>query len=114
MYPTGKTSKGYLGQKPSVSLSKFMVIDGEAQEIHDVVVHRFKITDADDPEIYAAVPIIRWKESEQGQWVLERTVETPLWHRRDDPFSFYTEFAITAKLKDRDYVVWLLKYKEEQ
>lgn len=90
------------------------MIDGEMQEIHNVVVHKFDIRDVADPEIYATAPIFDWERSDAGQWILERAIETPAWHRWDDPMSFYTKFAITAKLKDKDYIVWLLKYKEEQ
>ena len=110
MSTTAKPTTGYLGAEPTEPTNKFMMFDGEMQEIHDVVVHKFDIRDVDDPEIYAAEPIMKWKDSDQGQWILERAIETPQWHRWDDPMSFYTKFAITAKLKDKDYVVWILKY----
>jgi hypothetical protein len=107
-------TKGYLGAKPTVPTGKFMMIDDEIQEIHDVVVYRFDIRDVDDPEVYAAEPIFKWKESEYGKWVFEHAIETPVWHKQDDPMSFHTKFAITAKLKDKDYIIWVLKYKEDK
>ena len=103
---------GYIGPKPIKPTNKFMMIDGEYQEIHDVVVHEFVIREVDDPMIYAAGPLFDWERSDVGKWIKEHAIETPQWHRRDDPMSFFTKFAITAKLRDRDYVVWLLKYKE--
>jgi len=110
MSTTDKPITGYLGAKPTEATNKFMMIDGEMQEIHNVVVHKFDIRDVDDPEIYAAGHIFDWERSDAGQWILERTIEIPEWHRWDDPMSFFTKFAITAKLKDKDYVMWILKY----
>lgn len=111
MSTTTKPTSGYLGTTPPNKTSKFMMIDGEMQEIHQVVVHTFKVPDVDDPEIYAAQPIWEWEQSESGKWIKERAIEMPQWHRYSDNMSWHTHFAITAKLKDRDHVVWLLKYK---
>lgn len=107
-----KPSSGYLGTKPfSNPIDKFTVIDGVATEIHNVVVHRFKIRDLDDPEIYAAGLITEWLSSEQGQWVQEHAIESLQWHTLDDARSFHVDFAITAKLKDVDYMIWVLKFQ---
>ena len=107
-----KPTSGYLGTKPTTNITnKFTVVDGIATEIHKVVVHRFKIRDLDDPEIYAAGLITEWLSSEQGQWVQERAIESLQWHTQDDARSFHIDIVITAKLKDRDYVVWLVKFQ---
>lgn len=103
-------STGYLGSPPSKTLKKFQLIDGEPQELHTVVVHRFKLRDVDDPDIYAAGPIFDWERSEEGKWVTQHAVETPRWHRHDNPMSFSTNYAITAVLKEKDYALWILKY----
>jgi hypothetical protein len=103
---------GYLGKAPTGPVHRFMKVDDNIEEIHDVVVHEFVIRDVDDPVIHAAGALFDWERSDAGQWVFKYAIETPAWHRRDDPMSFYTKFVITAKLRDRDYVVWLLKYKE--
>lgn len=91
-----------------------MMIDGEMQEIHKIVVHRFKVSDVDDPEIYAAPMLWEWENSEQGKWIKEHAIEVPQWHRHSDPMSWHTHFAITAKLKDKDFIIWVLKYKEDK
>ena len=112
--PSTERNRGYLGSAPLSQTSKFMVIDSEIQEIHTVVVYRFSTRDMDDPAVFAAQSIIRWQESDQGKWVFEHAIETPEWHKRDDPMSFSTDFMVTAKIKDRDYIVWLLKYGENR
>jgi hypothetical protein len=111
MSTTAKPTTGYLGAKPTEPTNKFMMIDGEMQEIHKVVVHKFKVSDVDDPEIYAAQPIWEWEQSDSGKWIKERAIEVPEWHRHHDIMAWHTHFTITAKLKDKDYVVWLLKFQ---
>ena len=105
-----KPTSGYLGTGPSSKSDKFMMNDGEIQEIHNIVVHKFKVSDTDDPEIYAAQPIWEWEQSESGKWIKEHAIEVPQWHRQHDHMSWATHFTITAKLKDKDYVIWILKY----
>lgn len=90
-----------------------MVINGRTHEIHTIVVHRFHMGDVDDPDIYAAQPLYDWKESEMGQWVMERAVDTPEWHRHVDPMSYGYRYAIIARLKDIDYTFWVLKWGQQ-
>lgn len=109
---TTKPTSGYLGTKPTTDITnKFTVIDGVATEIHNVVVHRFKVPDVDDPEIYAAQPIWEWENSEPGKWIKEHAIETPQWHRHHDIMAWHTHFTITAKLKNCDYMIWILKFQ---
>jgi hypothetical protein len=87
-----------------------MVIDNKAYRIHKTIVHQFQLGDVDDPDLYAAQPMYEWKESEQGQWVMSKAVETPEWHRYLDPMTYGYKYAIVAKLKDIDYTFWTLKW----
>jgi hypothetical protein len=102
--------EGYLGKAPVQQLQKFMVTDNIVHEIHTVTVHYFSASDSEDPDLYAAVPIMNWQESEQGQWVMEHAVESPMWHRMIDAQSFGWKYAITAKLKGPDYTFYTLKW----
>ncbi len=105
---------GYLGEPKNVKLNKYMIIDGMAHEIHSTIVHSFRMGDAEDPDLYAAQPIYEWRESEMGQWVMERAVETPEWHRQMDPFNYGYQYAIVAKLKGVDYTFWTLKWGNQK
>ena len=60
----------------------------QAVEISDLVVHSFNMGDVDDPDLYAAQPIMEWQESEAGAWVMEHAIETPFWHRCIDPATY--------------------------
>ena len=92
--------------------TQYKIIDDQVHEIHTVVVYRFRMGDVDDPDLYAAQPLWEWQESEQGKWIMERAVDTPEWHRQHDHISYYHEYAIIAKLKERDYTHWLVKWKK--
>ena len=88
-----------------------VIVQGDrAYKIHRVVVHSFLMGDVEDPELYAAEPLLQWQNSEQGQWIMERAVETPEWHRHADVTTFGYKFAIVAKLKDVDYTFYTLKW----
>lgn len=98
--------------KPTIN-HKFIVINNRVHEIYTVVVHRFRMGDVDDPDLYAAQPMWDWQESEIGKWVMERAVDTPEWHRHADPMTFGYQYAIVAKLKDIDYTFWALKWGQQ-
>jgi hypothetical protein len=89
-----------------------IVIDNRAVKLHEVIVHQFKMGDVEDPILYASQPLYEWEHSEEGQWIMSHAVESPVWHRHADPFNYGYNFAITAKLKERDYTHWLVKWKK--
>lgn len=87
-----------------------MVIDNKAYRIHKLIVHRFRLSDVDDPDLYAAQPLLDWQHSEMGEWVMSKAVETPEWHRHLDHTTYGYQYAVVAKLKDVDYTFWALKW----
>lgn len=86
------------------------VINGIAQRIHNVVVHRFRVSAVDDPDLFAAEPLIDWEKSEQGLWVKAHAVEVPIWRRQIDHTTFEYSYIVTARLLGRDYTYWTLKW----
>jgi hypothetical protein len=89
-----------------------IIIDDRAVRIHKIIAHTFKIGDVEDPILYAAQPLYEWEHSEEGQWIMKHSVEEPQWHRQTDPFHYSYNFSITAKLKEKDYTYWLIKWKK--
>ena len=77
-----------------------------------VIVHRFKMGDVEDPDLYAAQPLWEWQQSEMGAWVMEHSVETPMWHRQANPNQYHTDYAVQAWLKGADYTFWVLKWAD--
>jgi hypothetical protein len=113
MSVTGYTNTyytGYLGEPPLKRTHEHMVIEDRVYKIHEVTVHRFTMGDVEDPDLYAAEPIIKWQNSEQGTWVMEHAIESPIWHRMVDHSSFGYTYVIRAKLKDVDYTFYQLKW----
>lgn len=86
--------------------------DGQevVEEIHKVVVHRFRLGDVEDPEIYAAEPLWQWQKSEQGQFVMKHAVEQPEYHQHIDHMHYGYQYAITAKLEKKKLSEFLLKW----
>ena len=105
---------GYLGKSNGIQMHEVMVFGDKAHKIHKLVVHRFRMGDVEDPDLYAAEPLIRWQESEMGKWIMERAVDTPEWHRMADVANYGYQYAIVAKLKDIDYTWWTLKWGNSQ
>jgi hypothetical protein len=79
-------------------------------EVKDVVVHTFRMGDVEDPDLYAAEPLYQWQQSEAGQWVMENAVGIPEWHRRVDIASYGHQYSVVAKLTDKHYTYWALKW----
>jgi hypothetical protein len=90
-----------------------VVEDGNYQrveEIHKVVVHRFTMSDVEDPDIYAAEPIWQWQQSDAGKFVMEHAVEQPEFHKHMDVSVYGWRFAITAKLEKKKLTEYYLKF----
>ena len=102
--------EGYLDEPKDIKMYDVMVIDDKAHKVHTVVVHKFNMGDVDDPELYAAQPIWEWQQTDMGKWVMEKSVQVPMWHRHFDIMSYGHTYAITGYLKDEDYTYWCLKW----
>jgi hypothetical protein len=101
---------GWLGLEATETTYRYTVVGDRVEEIKDVVVHTFIMGDVEDPDLYAAEPLMQWQNSEQGQWVMEHAVETPMWHRQADPMSYGYKYLITAKLQGAKLTEWLLRH----
>lgn len=87
------------------------IVDDVPRKIHKIVVHRFTLGDVEDPDLYAAEPMYKWEKSEQGQYVMSKAVETPVWQRHTDLSSFSIQYAIIAKLYEEDATYYTLRWK---
>jgi len=103
----------YLGLPKNVKLNKYMMVGDRVDKVHSVIVHRFTMGDVEDPDLYAAQPLIDWQNSEMGKFIMEKSVETPMWHRRHDQFNYGYEYAVQAWLKGADYSFWVLKWADQ-
>jgi hypothetical protein len=77
----------------------------------EVIVHKIYMGDVEDPDLFVAEPIYKWQESEEGKWIMERSVEKPMWKRQTDPSSYGYVYTIHAWLDGKDLTYWKLKYE---
>jgi len=92
---------------------KIESINGEEVVTKRVVVHQFTIYDStDDPDLWAAEPLYQWEHSEAGQWVMQHSLEKPVWHRQwaADLIMCY-RYVVVARLTLRDQTFFKLKYQ---
>jgi hypothetical protein len=104
---------GHLGQPKGVVINRYMLTNNRVDEVHSVIVHRFRMGDVEDPDLYAAQPLWEWQQSEMGAWIMERSVETPMWHRQMNTNQYHMDYAIEAWLRGADYSFWVLKWGNE-
>jgi len=89
---------------------KYTVKNNNIEEIITINVHEFTMGDADDPDLYAAVTMYNWQESEQGQWIMLNAIEEPTWHRMIDYNAFGFRYCITARLAGSKISEYFLRF----
>lgn len=70
-----------------------------------------RMGDVEDPVLYAAEPIIKWEESDEGLWAKKHCGDLT-WNLNHDPSGFGYLINITGTITEKDYVVYLLKFKD--
>jgi hypothetical protein len=91
-------------------VNKYMVIGDRVEQVETITVHSFSLSDVEDPDLYAAEPLIAWEKSDQGQWVMRNACDTPTRHRMADPATYGYKYVIRAKLTGPALTEWLLRY----
>lgn len=80
------------------------------EEIHKVVVHRFRLSDVEDPDLYAAEPIYNWENSDPGKFVMKHAIDKPVWHRHLDAALYGYQYAIVAELEMKKLSEYYLRW----
>ena len=83
------------------------------EEIHKIVVHKFSMGDVEDPDLYAAEPLWKWQESEQGKFVMEHAVEVPVWHRQVDAQFYGHQYVVVAELEAKKLSEFYLRWGKD-
>ena len=102
--------QGWLGVEPTMTTYDYTFVGDRVEQAKTVVVHSFTMGDVEDPDLYAAQPLIEWENSEKGQWVMANAVETPSWQRRADPYNYGYLYQIKARLQGPALTEYYLKY----
>jgi len=77
-----------------------------------VLVHSIEMGDVEDPEIYAADPIIKFEKTEQGLWLKEHSYEQMEFIIRPNSGTYGFIIYLFAWLRDKDLTYYSLKWGE--
>ncbi len=64
-----------------------------------ITFHTFTMGDVEDPDIYAAEPIYRWQQTEQGTWAMEHAHDLT-YYTGADPHGFGYLISIRGTIND--------------
>lgn len=94
--------------------SRFLRVEldaqGHAREIYKSVVHKFLITDGDDPELYAAKPIYEWQQTDAGKFVMKHAINTPEFFHHLSASQYAYECAIVVEMEKSKLSEYYLKF----
>jgi hypothetical protein len=74
-----------------------------------VVFHTFTMGDVEDPELYAAEPLYKFMQTEQGQWITANCPD-PQFIVRPDFNLFGYKVTVYGELEDRLATAYLLRW----
>ncbi len=89
--------------------NKYNIVGDRVEECKELVVHSFTMGDVEDPDLYAAEPLMQWEQSDFGQWCMKNAADTPTWYRIADPVSFGYKYEIRAKFMGPSLTEMLLR-----
>jgi hypothetical protein len=86
------------------------IIEGRPVRFRDVCVHEFLLGDVEDPDIYAAEPILQWQNSDQGKWIMTNSQKQPYWIQHVDANTMGYRYKIMARLSEQNETFWRLRW----
>jgi hypothetical protein len=75
-----------------------------------ICVHSFRLSDVEDPELYAAEPIWDWQQTEKGQWVMENCTDKPVFYTNLNPKFMGYEVKIVADFTEKNLTYFKLRW----
>jgi hypothetical protein len=73
------------------------------------VIHKFRMSDCEDPEIYIAQPIYEWQQTEHGKWVMKHGKDAQ-YHMHVDPITYGYQVVITAHITSKRWTEYCLRF----
>jgi hypothetical protein len=75
-----------------------------------VCVFEEQMDDVEDPQVYAAIPLFQWEQSESGKWVKANALCQPVWHIIPSKLTYTFKVIVTADLAEEDITYFKLKW----
>ena len=76
-----------------------------------LLVHSFLLSDVEDPEIYAAEPILAFEKTEKGRWLLEHSELEMTYDIVNDAIIMGYRVNLHAWLSEQDLTYYKLKWE---
>lgn len=86
---------------------KYQVYGNEVYERRTI--HKFRMGDCEDPELYVAQPIYEWQQTEHGKWVMKHGKDTQ-YHMHVDPITYGYQVVITAHITPKRWTEYCLRF----
>ena len=77
----------------------------------EYVVHKIKMGDVEDPDLFVAQPIYEWQQTDKGKYIMKNSAPSPLWQRSADPHTYGHLYTIKAYLTPKQLTYYKLKYE---
>ena len=77
-----------------------------------ITVHKIAMGDVEDPELYAAAPIMAFEKSAKGRWLTENSKQQMEYIVRPNPETYGWMVIIFAWLEEQDLTYYRLKWGE--
>ena len=74
-----------------------------------ITFHTFGMGDVEDPELYAALPLGEFMDTEKGQWIRDNC-QDPQYIIRPDPHTYGTRVIVYGEVEDKQAVEWILRW----
>lgn len=76
------------------------------------IVHAIEMGDVEDPEIYAAAPILDFEQSEKGRWLMANSYKQLEFTIRPNERTYGWKVLIWSYLNEQDLTYYSLKWGE--
>jgi hypothetical protein len=90
---------------------EYKIINDHVVRFSDICVYEFTMGDVEDPDLYAAGPILDWQKSPAGEFVMAHAVGQPYWLRQADYSSYGYRYRIIARLSEQNQTFFRLKFQ---
>jgi hypothetical protein len=80
-------------------------------EIREIVFHRIRMGDVEDPDLFVAEPIYKWQQTDAGKYVMDKSIpNSPRWERKPDMSHYGYTYYIIAEMDTRSLTEYYLRW----
>jgi hypothetical protein len=83
----------------------------EEQSTIEYVVHKIRMGDVEDPDLFVASPIYEWQQTDAGKYVMENSFPTAMWVRSVDQMTYGYLYSIKAYFTPKQLTFFKLKFE---